>query len=309
MTQKRLLFSLGVIFILVIFGTFLFLFRENAKPTDPNTILVPVTKNEIKQTIDTFVGTYTSDVLPSASSSGRIVTLILSAKGENPVASLSTNFLDDKNPITREGLWRVSDSKIVLTLSTHGETFIEDEGEEMYFNYKKDTLTMTDYNPEEWGSEGLILHRQRDAEPTTSIPNPLLETSWEWFGTEMSKGNSYTPKMGAFTLTFLNDTRFIASTDCNRLSGDYKISGDSSNQIIFSNITSTKKVCGKDSMEEDFLQMLLNINSLNKNDTELFFQLKDDSGIMTFKLAKPETIQPKESSPLDSETSDSPIPL
>ncbi len=304
MIQRKFFLSLGIIAVLAISGVFLFLFSENTKPTSPSTALVPTEKNKTEQTTDDFVGTYISDTFPSTTSPSRVVTLTLSANGENPVASLSINSLDDASPVIREGLWETDGSQIVLTLPAHGETFIADEGEEIYFNYEEDTLTMTDYDPTVWGSEGLILHRQKDTASTVSASNSLLETSWEWFGTEMSDGSSYTPKPGLFTLVFVNNTRFIASTDCNRLSGDYKVFGNSSDQVTFSNIISTKMSCAEDSLEQQFVQTISNASIFSKNDTELFFHLKNDSGIMTFKAIQPEPIQPKIGSPLENETSD-----
>lgn len=105
--------------------------------------------------------------------------------------------------------------------------------------------------------------------------------TWQWVGADYNDGSSLTlHKPAAFTLTFLPDNRFSATTDCNALSGAYTAS---SSDLTFSNIASTRMYCA-DSQETDFSTLLEHVSSYHfTGKGELIFDLKADSGSAVFK--------------------------
>ncbi|MEK7612271.1 MAG: META domain-containing protein [Patescibacteria group bacterium] len=76
--------------------------------------------------------------------------------------------------------------------------------------------------------------------------------TWNWIYA-MSGGEEIQPKApGIFTLTFGEENRFTATTDCNAMSGSYSVG---TSTIAFSKIISTKKFCSN-SQESDFASIL-----------------------------------------------------
>jgi len=115
----------------------------------------------------------------------------------------------------------------------------------------------------------------------------LAMQTWKWITTEYSDGTIITPKKAnVFTLTLTKDplsktgNSFSASTDCNSVSGIYSLSGT---KITFTKMVSTMMAC-LGSQESDFTKSLSAAESYHfTSKGELIFDLKMDSGTMTFR--------------------------
>src|SRR3989338_5835156 len=105
--------------------------------------------------------------------------------------------------------------------------------------------------------------------------------TWNWVSALYSDGREILPKKaGAFTLTFENDGRFSATTDCNGVGGTYTADNG---RITFSEMMSTLMFC-EGSQEGEFTQMLTNTSGyLFTSRCELILELKFHSGTVTFR--------------------------
>lgn len=104
---------------------------------------------------------------------------------------------------------------------------------------------------------------------------------WVWVKTLMNDGKVTLPKKpDVFTLTFKTDGSFGATTDCNGVGGNYKVTGKN---IVFTGMISTLMYCDG-SQEQDFTKSLGEVQSyMFTSKGELVFMLKVDSGTMVFK--------------------------
>jgi heat shock protein HslJ len=113
---------------------------------------------------------------------------------------------------------------------------------------------------------------------------------WNWIKAIYNDGREITPKQpDKFRLTFSHNGRFSATTDCNSLSGSYKVTENKyrraagSVPISFGQIIATKKYC-KRSQEADFTSLLEKANGYHfTSKGELIFDLKFDSGSVIFR--------------------------
>lgn len=105
-------------------------------------------------------------------------------------------------------------------------------------------------------------------------------TTWKWMRALYNDGRVVAPQeAGVFTLTFA-DGRFSATTDCNSMSGEYSVSG---NTITFGPIASTKMYC-EGSQEGEFARLLQDSTSYHFTSRgELVLDLKFDSGTVVFR--------------------------
>lgn len=115
----------------------------------------------------------------------------------------------------------------------------------------------------------------------------LTMQTWTWMNTLYSDGTTIVPKKSkAFTITFTKDplsktgNSFSATTDCNSVAGTYSMMGS---KIYFSKMVSTMMAC-MGSQESDFTKSLAAAQSYHfTSKGELIFDLKMDSGTMTFR--------------------------
>jgi len=124
--------------------------------------------------------------------------------------------------------------------------------------------------------------------PTT---NELTGTTWQWQETQYNNGNVVVPNQaGDFVLTFMDEDRFSASTDCNNLMGDYGVNASS---ISFTQIAGTKMACPDiDSKETAFAKMLEETNGfIITEDGKLALIIKYDSGSFIFSPVPTPTIE------------------
>lgn len=105
--------------------------------------------------------------------------------------------------------------------------------------------------------------------------------TWAWMSTLYNDGKKIMPKQpGIFTIAFLSDGTFSATTDCNSISGGYTVDAYT---ISFGPITSTKMYCDG-SQEADFVALLESAQSYHfTSKGELILDLKFDSGSAIFK--------------------------
>jgi len=105
--------------------------------------------------------------------------------------------------------------------------------------------------------------------------------TWNWINALYNDGREIKPKKaGVFTITFGNEGKFTATTDCNSMGGSFISTQDS---ISFSDIFSTKKYC-EGSQELEFAQFLMDTDHYHfTSHGELILDLKFDSGTVVFK--------------------------
>jgi heat shock protein HslJ len=105
--------------------------------------------------------------------------------------------------------------------------------------------------------------------------------TWNWIKTSYSNDTTVTPKKEkAFTATFAKDGKVSFTTDCNRMSGGYTVTG---NKLVFGPIAMTKMYC-EGSQENEFAKMISEVGSfLFTSKGELILELKLDSGQMVFR--------------------------
>ncbi len=106
-------------------------------------------------------------------------------------------------------------------------------------------------------------------------------TTWTWIAAYYNDGKEIKPNQPRkFTITFSNDGKFSATTDCNSISGNYTAGA---NLISFGPIASTKMYC-EGSQETDFIALLGNAQSYHfTSKGELILDLKLDSGTVVFR--------------------------
>jgi len=85
----------------------------------------------------------------------------------------------------------------------------------------------------------------------------LKSQNWVWQETIMSNDDVIVPnRPGEFVVNFTDNNRVAISTDCNQISGTYRLSDGG---IEFTNLAMTKMFC-EDSQEEEFKNMILRSN-------------------------------------------------
>lgn len=126
--------------------------------------------------------------------------------------------------------------------------------------------------------------QEADNVDVTQVPemaeNELTAQKWIWVNTQMNDGAQTSPSTdGAFTLTFQDDGRVLATTDCNGGNGSYELGSD--NSITFGAMATTMMFC-EGSAETDFYSQLNEVGSYAIQDGQLWLMLKFDSGTMVF---------------------------
>lgn len=166
----------------------------------------------------------------------------------------------------------IRDGKLIVNYADRkaGEPMTAQPSEGKSLFLKLDTATM------QFGEVAQNFEGESDPSRMT-----LDMQTWTWIRTQYNNDTTVTPKKEkAFTLTFKKDGRFSATTDCNGVSGAYEVTG---NKIAFSKMLSTMMYCDG-SQEGDFTKELQEAQSyFFTSKGELVFDLKLDSGSMTFR--------------------------
>jgi heat shock protein HslJ len=87
--------------------------------------------------------------------------------------------------------------------------------------------------------------------------DPIQNTTWQWVSvTDQSTGAvTDVPIPNKYTITFNSDGTVDGKADCNSFSGTYSMT----NGVIITIGTSTKVLCGENSMDQQFLQLLSSV--------------------------------------------------
>lgn len=155
------------------------------------------------------------------------------------------------------------------SISASGAKYESTDGSVVFWEHQGEaSLTV---NGEPVYTEAKLLSNTKDT-PSISLEN----TKWQWKETIYSNVEEVTPKQSdAFTLAFMKDGRFAATTDCNNLMGSYV--SPSAEGITFSQMASTMMFC-EDSQEIVFSQMLAEVSDYQVNDSgQLVLTLKEGS--------------------------------
>lgn len=118
-------------------------------------------------------------------------------------------------------------------------------------------------------------------DPSEDTRESLEGTSWQWKETLYNNDEVVTPvRPEEFILTFMEDGRFSAETDCNTRMGSYAVTESS---LEFGEAMASTKMACEESQEEEFAAMLVEtVNYLVTGEGELALMLKFDSGSMMF---------------------------
>ncbi len=115
---------------------------------------------------------------------------------------------------------------------------------------------------------------------TPALGNTLTQSAWQWKETLYSNDDVVLPTAPEkFVLTFQDDARFGATTDCNNVFGSYEATDY---ELSFGQIAATRKACIGDSQESVFTGMLEETQGYMFNEGNLVLLLKFDSGSVVF---------------------------
>ena len=128
----------------------------------------------------------------------------------------------------------------------------------------------------EWGVVETDFEGEADPSKMT-----LTMKTWNWIKALYNNGQQIVPQDSKrFTLTFLPEGRFTATTDCNSIIGNYEVK---KNAISFEQTATTQRYC-KGSQEREFAGLLADSASYHfTSKGELILDLKFDSGSVIFR--------------------------
>ena len=113
-----------------------------------------------------------------------------------------------------------------------------------------------------------------------SLRGMLLSNEWKWEQSRYNNDTQTTPaNPGQYSLNFTEGGTFSGRADCNRIRGDYTLSGS---RIALGPIVSTRAMCPPGSLDSNFLKDLENAAILFFEKGRLYIDLKYHSGTMTF---------------------------
>ncbi len=135
------------------------------------------------------------------------------------------------------------------------------------------------FNPVDMTLGEVVQNFEGEADPKKMS---LTMKTWSWVRTELNDGTVVTPRNPEkFKLTLKADKTFSASTDCNGVGGEYRLTGE--NRILFDKMMSTLMYC-EDSQESVFSGYIQNTTGyLFTSRGELVLELKYDSGVVIFR--------------------------
>lgn len=114
-----------------------------------------------------------------------------------------------------------------------------------------------------------------------SVTNSLVGREFTWLRTELKNNQVILPKtQGKFVVTFSEDLKFSAKTDCNTNGGNYSLT---ENKITLTDLVATRMYC-ENSQEEIFIRDMQKIESYEiLPDETLILNLPDNSGRIYFR--------------------------
>lgn len=137
-------------------------------------------------------------------------------------------------------------------------------------------------------------------EPSQTIPagpdevslNGFANITWKWVELVENEptAQSVVPDPEKYTLTFFDDGTFGVKADCNTGIGSYSVSG---NEIEFGPMALTLAMCPSDSLSDQFIRLLGEVDTFGMQDGKLVFTLMESAGEIRFQnggmAEKPET--------------------
>lgn len=223
---------------------------------------LPATQGQV------LVGRFRGD-LPAADSAGRTLTLENKADG---TTTFTQDYHNDEPAIVETGHWEPDkEQTLVVRLDKrNGEPLTM--AVPMIFVYHPESagsLELVQYDPRDWGTNGLQLQRL----------DPLLGT-WTWRDTTLSSGEQMmTDEKQSFSLKFAEDGSVSVTTDCNNGGGSYQMVG--LDGLNFGALFSTRMFCAG-SQETEFFRQVEQVQASHLDGNTLRLTLQNDSGAMVF---------------------------
>lgn len=111
----------------------------------------------------------------------------------------------------------------------------------------------------------------------------ITNITWQWVELIVNQpaSQSVVPDPENYTLTFFEDGTLGIKADCNSGSGSYTVSG---NQIEFGPMALTLAMCPPESLVDQFMRLLGQVDSFGMLDGKLVFTLMDGAGEMRFQI-------------------------
>ncbi len=175
----------------------------------------------------------------------------------------------------------LNDQEYDLQVATSGSGAKYANKDESVIYWEHQGTAMVEINGNEIFSGATLKSNEADKREEAST-NPLFNTSWQWKETLYNNDDVVKPNIpDSFVLTFAEEDRFSATTDCNNMFGNYEIVNS---QIKFGQIASTKMACPDiESQEIVFAEMLEAADGyLITAEGDLALTLKLDTGSMIF---------------------------
>jgi heat shock protein HslJ len=137
-----------------------------------------------------------------------------------------------------------------------------------------------------------VTQPEQSPEPTAG-PTPVVvsvsdiaDVQWQWAETVETVTDLQTVVSDPqnYTLTFFPDGSISVKADCNRLGGTYSLEG---NALAFTLGPTTMAHCGDESLDQQYLTMLSNVEAASFDSERLVLHLKEDAGHMTLNNGGP----------------------
>lgn len=109
----------------------------------------------------------------------------------------------------------------------------------------------------------------------------LTGVVWGWTEFDSEDGDDIeVSDPGQYTIEFTSDDgAFNIKADCNQGNGQATIDG---NNITIGNFALTMAFCGEESLDQDYIRLLNEVESFDRDGDNLTFELKDNAGEMEF---------------------------
>jgi heat shock protein HslJ len=247
-----------IVLLLALAGTVLFLASQMTDIKNPF-------KKEVVEQVATTTPPLTFDTATVYTCSNGGVVAAAFKTGDTSVIEVS---IPDTNPVimnqaeSASGARYTNESGLVFW-EKGGVVMIEKSGEVIYTDCKAGTMP--------------------DASLVSSSTSPFTDTQWVWTETSFATASSVEPNEPEdFIVTFAENNRFSANTDCNNVGGSYV--GGTDGAIAFTDMVSTLMACEGDVKESAFVSQLGQVVSYRIDGTNLVLSMKSDgdNGEMQF---------------------------
>jgi heat shock protein HslJ len=167
-----------------------------------------------------------------------------------------------------------------LTLQPGPTTLAECEPGSLYDEYLAHLGEVVTFVLDE---DKLVLNLKADAGNMifTKGEGKITGITWQWAGLVETEpaAQSVVPDPENYTLTLRLDGICEVKADCNMVGGSYVLEG---NALTLELGLSTMAYCGDDSLDQQYLELLANVDSYAVEDGRLVMELKAGAGRMTF---------------------------